>query len=129
MQQFIKQTATDKSLLSGYEKTAILLGELDASSYNIVMAELSLSSKQQRKIRKAMKKLGKYNRDDYRQSKRENEVLEETIDFLKARNLTVRKNQNAAKLNLSQNVQSDFSNMSINNPEGVAKILKNWLSQ
>ena len=65
MEELIKQTGTGPKL-TGYEKVAILLGELDNEAYYKVMSELSLSRKQFHKIRKAMKKLGKYNPHDYR---------------------------------------------------------------
>lgn len=130
MEQLIKQTGEGPSL-SCYEKIAILLGELDAEAYDKVMAHLSFTTKQLRKIRKAMKKLGKYNPHDYRQSKKETTVLSELFDFFRRRNISTRKtfNTSSLKLNLTNAEQTDMKNVAISNPEDVANILKSWLKE
>ena len=132
MEELIKQTGTGPKL-TGYEKVAILLGELDNEAYYKVMHELSLSRKQFHKIRKAMKKLGKYNPHDYRQTVKETSVLSELVSFLKGRNHYQSSSLRSAslKLNLNQNNNTDnqMKDMVKNNPEDIANILKTWLKE
>lgn len=130
MEELIKQTGSGPKLTS-YEKIAILLGELDSEAYYKVMSELTLTRKQVHKIRKAMKKLGKYNPHDYRQTIKETSVLSELLSFLKSRNHSPSDSLRATslKLNLNQNSNSDMKDMVKNNPEDIANILKTWLKE
>lgn len=127
MNKLIKQTSKTP-VLSGYEKTAILLGELGKETGNLVLRNLNLSVKQSKKIRKAMKKLGKYNPDDYFQVGKEIQVLSETVSFLRNR-LTIRGKSTKLAINLETPVQKDeeISNVAKQKPDEIAKILKSWL--
>lgn len=128
MEKLIKQT--EKTPLSGYEKTAILLGELGTETSSAVLKHLDLSFKQSRKIRKAMKKLGKYNPNDYKQVGRELQVLSETVFYLK-RKIEASPKKADLSLQLNLNTENDaakhVSEAVKNNPDEIAKILKSWL--
>lgn len=129
MEQLIKETGSGP-VLSGYEKTAILLGELDAQSFDLVMNELPLNRVQLKKIRKAMKKLGKYNPHDYRQTVKETSVLGEMMNFFRRRNITTNKNPvSSLKLNLNSQQNTDVTKVTSENAAEIANILKTWLNE
>lgn len=127
MDKLIKQTG-NTPVLSGYEKTAILLGELGKQTGNLVLKNLNLSVKQSKKIRKEMKKLGKYNPDDYFQTGKEVQVLSETVRYLKQK-LLMRGKSTKLAINLDKPVQKndEISHVAQQNPDEIAKILKSWL--
>ncbi|MCQ2590733.1 MAG: hypothetical protein MJ179_09950 [Treponema sp.] len=129
MEQLIKQTSSGP-VLNGYEKTAILLGELDNEAFHLVMEQLNLSRKQLNKIRKEMKKLGKYNPNDYRQTRKETSVLSEMVNFFRRINHAERKSEDL-RINLNANIQHNDSvkNLAAENPDAIANILKTWLSE
>ena len=78
---------TNKVPLKGYEKAAVLLGELGPETSKPVLEALRLSRKESKKIRKNIKKLGRYNPNNYKQVSRELSVLTDTINYGKAKGI------------------------------------------
>lgn len=127
MEQLIKQTGKTP-ILSGYEKTAILLGELGPENSIEILNKLNLSPKQTRLIRKEIKKLGKYDRNNFFQVGKELQVLNETVSYVEKRALIRRSTMNKSSvLNIQNNDANEISQAAKKNPDEIAKILKSWL--
>ncbi|MBO5100328.1 MAG: hypothetical protein J6B63_03365 [Treponema sp.] len=115
--------------MTGYEKIAILLGELGVSTSEAILNRLNLSTEELVKIRKNIKALGgKYNPFDENQVARENAVLEEFKRYGEMRGI-YKDVPHAAFIKTGESsVQNNVRNMAVENPEALAKVLSSWLS-
>ena len=134
MDKFIKTT---KGNLSGIEKAAILLAEIgpsDNSNYDALFEALHLSTDEIKKLRKAMKKLGRYApaRANYEegmdQIHREQAVLQEALAFGKRKGIAPNVSE-SKRLNkiVDQNETAKIQKLVAENPDDVAKVLRSWL--
>jgi len=134
MEGFIRTT---KPSLSGLEKVAILLAELGPffnSNYDQLYGALHLSDKEIRKIRKAMKKLGRYApakvsyEKGMEQIQQEQSVLQEALDYGVRKGIVSKTYGNGGKT-LKDFIPADIKNIANQNPEDVAKVLRSWLGE
>ena len=134
MEGFIRTT---KPSLSGPEKVAILLAELGPffnSNYNQLYGALHLSDEEIRKIRKAMKKLGRYApakvsyEKGMEQIQQEQSVLQEALDYGVRKGIVSKTDGNGGKT-LKDFIPADIKNIANQNPEDVAKVLRSWLGE
>ena len=136
MEKLIKTT---KTVLSGSEKVAILLAEIGPmfnSDYDLLYESLHLSTDEIKKIRKAMKRLGRYSPTtvDYEtgmeQIKREQTVLKEALDFGARRGIIHKEtHRTLAKTTDKLIIPAELKNLVNQNPEEVAKLLRDWLEK
>ena len=134
MEGFIRTT---KPSLSGPEKVAILLAELGPffnSNYDQLYGALHLSDEEIRKIRKAMKKLGRYApakvsyEKGMEQIKQEQSVLQEALNYGVRKGIVSKTGENDGK-SIKDYIPADIKNIANQNPEDVAKVLKSWLGE
>lgn len=119
-QNFIKTVQ-----LSGPQKAAILIGELDSSFLEYL--KTFLTKKEFQKLTKEFLKLGtKYNPQDSFDVKRELSVLYELEDYGKKRGI-YKEVQHFAKT--TQNNENNFSDIIKNDPNSLAKVLSKWLKE
>ncbi|WP_315324623.1 hypothetical protein [Treponema socranskii] len=123
MNDFIK---TAMPHISGLQKAAILLGELDRDASSAVFACLHLSDSERKMLVSAFKRLGQYNSRDERQVLRENAVLQEALDYGAARRIFIAPRKGAGKTGAVRS-SGDIAHMAKTDPDAVAKIIKNWL--
>lgn len=121
---FIKVTEK-KSELSGYQKTAILLGELGNTNSAEILKQLSLKPSQMKKIRIAMKKLGTFSHSDAVQVSNEIQVLNETTNYGIAKGIL--STSKGSDSYMKDFVNSRKKEIQTYDSESVAKVLKNWL--
>ena len=134
MEQFIK---TITPSLTGPEKVAILLAEIGPffnSNYDQLYGAMHLSDEEIKKIRKAMKKLGRYApaKVSYEkgmdQIQQELSVLQEALDY-GVRKGIVSKSSGSSGKTLKDFIPADIKNIANQNPEDVAKVLRSWLGE
>ena len=134
MEGFIRTT---RPSLSGLEKVAILLAELGPffnSNYDQLYGALHLSDEEIRKIRKAMKKLGRYApakvsyEKGMEQIQQEQSVLQEALDYGVRKGIVSKTDGNGGKT-LKDFIPADIENIANQNPEDVAKVLRSWLGE
>lgn len=125
MEGFVKQTKTKS--LNGYLKAAILLGELGQDAGQLVLNSLNLSKKQSHKIRKNMKKLGKYNPNDLSQINREISVLNETIRYGKLKGIF--DESKTVKNTFISKTENNLKQMANEDPNSIANVIKMWLDK
>jgi flagellar motor switch protein FliG len=134
VEQFIKTTTTS---LSGPEKVAILLAEIGPffnSNYDQLYGALHLSDEEIRKIRKAMKKLGRYApakvsyEKGMEQIQQEQSVLQEALDYGVRKGIVSKTGGKGGKT-LKDFIPEDVKNIANQNPEDVAKVLRSWLGE
>jgi flagellar motor switch protein FliG len=134
MEGFIRTT---KPSLSGLEKVAILLAELGPffnSSYDQLYGALHLSDEEIRKIRKAMKKLGRYApakvsyEKGMEQIQQEQSVLQEALDYGVRKGIVSKTGGNDGR-SIKDYIPADIKNIANQNPEDVAKVLRSWLGE
>lgn len=134
MEQFIKTT---EPVLSGPEKVAILLAEIGPffnSNYNQLYGAMHLSDEEIKKIRKAMKKLGRYApakvsyEKGMKQIQQEQSVLKEALDYGVRKGIVNKTEGNGGKT-LKDFIPEDVKNIANQNPEDVAKVLRSWLGE
>lgn len=119
-QNFIKTVQ-----LSGPQKAAILLGELDSSFLEYL--KTFLTKKEFQKLTKEFFKLGtNYNSQNSFEVNRELSVLYELEDYAKKRGI-YKEVQHFVKT--TQNNESDFSDIIKNDPNSLAKVLSKWLKE
>ena len=130
MDKFVKVTqdsfnGVSQLKLNGFQKTAILLGELGPMYSMQILDSLKLSKGYTNRIKKEMARLGYYNPNNEFEVARENAVLEETVNFGIKNNLLIyRKSAPVQRNPLQQN------NPALNfNPEDIARVLGEWLKQ
>ena len=123
MNDFIK---TAMPHISGLQKAAILLGELDRDASSAVFACLHLSDSDRKMLVSAFKRLGQYNPRDERQVLRENAVLQEALDYGAAKGIFIAPRKGAGKTGAVRS-SGDITHMAKTDPDAVAKIIKNWL--
>ena len=135
-ENFIKTT---KPALSGPEKVAILLAEIGPffnSNYDQLFGAMHLSDEEIRKIRKSMKKIGRYApakvsfEKGMEQIKQEQSVLQEALEF-GVRKGIVQKSVNIelTPTTLKDFLPSEIKNIANQKPEDVAKVLRSWLGE
>ena len=134
MEQFIK---TITPSLTGPEKVAILLAEIGPffnSNYDQLYGAMHLSDEEIKKIRKAMKKLGRYApakvsyEKGMEQIQQEQSVLQEALDY-GVRKGIVSKSSGSSGKTLKDFIPADIKNIANQNPEDVAKVLRSWLGE
>ena len=134
MDGFIRTT---EPTLSGSEKVAILLAEIGPffnSNYDQLFEAMHLSDEEIRKIRKAMKKLGRYApakvsyEKGMEQIQQEQSVLKEALDY-GVRKGIVSKTSGSSGKTLKDFIPADVKNIANQNPEDVAKVLRSWLGE
>lgn len=134
MEKFIKTTNEN---LSGLEKAAILLAEIgpsDNSNYDALFEALHLSTDEIKKLRKAMKKLGRYApaktnyEDGIKQIQREQSVLLEALAFGKRKGIAsnISESQRLSKL-VDQDESTKIKKLVAEKPDDVAKVIRSWL--
>ena len=137
MEGFIRTT---KPTLSGPEKVAILLAEIGPlfnSKYDELFEALYLSTVEIKKIRKAMKKLGRYSpaqassyENGMEQIARETSVLQEALDYGARRGiLSKRTKVEAFQKTIKQLMPDKIKDMANKNPDDVAKVIRSWLGE
>ncbi len=111
--------------LSGPQKAAILLGELDSSFLEYL--KTFLTKKEFKKLTKEFFKLGvNYNPKDSFEVNRELSVLYELEDYGKKRGIY---KEVPHFVKTTQNNESDFSDIIKNDPNSLAKVLSKWLKE
>ena len=134
MDKFIKTTNEN---LSGLEKAAILLAEIgpsDNSNYDALFEALHLSTDEIKKLRKTMKKLGRYApartnyEDGMKQIQREQAVLQEALAFGKRKGIAsnISESQRLSKL-VDQDESTKIKKLVAEKPDNVAKVIRSWL--
>ncbi|MBP5568932.1 MAG: hypothetical protein J6X54_06900 [Treponema sp.] len=118
---------TNKVPLKGYEKAAVLLGELGPETSKPVLEALRLSRKESKKIRKNIKKLGRYNPNNFKQVSRELSVLTDTINYGKAKGIF--NSARAAENSFVTKTETSLKQMANSNPDTIANVLKMWLEK
>ncbi len=118
--------------MTGYEKIAILLGELGNGASDAVLDRLNLTNEQVEKIRKAMKAVRGYGDKAYdphdpNQVNRELAVLEEVKTYGEFRGI-YREVPHSGLIKTSSNPAENMRSMAQNDPEALAKVLGMWLS-
>lgn len=137
MDGFIRTT---KPALSGPEKVAILLAEIGPlfnSNYDQLFEAMHLSTDEIKKVRKAMKKLGRYapayassHEQGIEQITRESSVLKEALDFGVRRGIAkMPAEKDSTHKTLKDFIPSDLKNLADRKPEDVANVLRTWLSE
>lgn len=138
---FTKQTYTSgEEKITGYQKAAILLGELGREAGGLVMSRLKLTSSQTEKLNAAFSSLEKYNPDDENQVRREISVLQSLIDYFSSRGIVLK----TANVSLADGAgargkkESAFEKIAgsesvkemVNeSPDKFADILKQWIGE
>ncbi|WP_147613310.1 hypothetical protein [Treponema pectinovorum] len=117
--------------MTGYEKIAILLGELGNGASEAVLDRLKLSSEQMNKIKKAMKSVRGYgdkvyDPNDSTQVNRELAVLEEFKRYGELRGI-YREVPHTGLLKTSEGTAQNVRNIASTDPEAMAKVLALWL--
>lgn len=135
MEKFIMPT--EDSSLSGRMKAAILLSEMDAKTYKMLMDKMKLNPKQMKDLMSAMEVLGStYNPTDERQVKRENKVLTEALEygcmkgiFSPTKLAYITDEERLIKSGQKQDPRvENIRNMLNSNSDGIANILANWIN-
>ncbi len=137
MEKFIKTT---KPSLSGPEKVAILLAEIGPffnSNYDELFEHLHLSTKEIKKIRKAMQKLGRYSpayastyEKGMEQIAKESSVLQEALDYGARRGILSKQSKVAAFQNTVRNMMpNNIKDIANQNPEDIANVIRTWLGE
>ena len=136
MDGFIRTT---KPALSGSEKVAILLAEIGPffnSNYDELFEKMHLSADEIKKVRKAMKKLGRYapakksNENGLEQIAKEQSVLQEVLEFGARRGIAkLPATKETAHRTLKDFILSDVKNIAKQNPVDVANVLRSWLKE
>lgn len=136
MDKFIKTTNEN---LSGLEKAAILLAEIgpsDNSNYDALFEALHLSADEIKKLRRAMKKLGRYApartnyEDGMKQIQREQSVLKEALAFGKRKGIAsnISESKRIERI-VDQKETSKIQKLVAENPDNVAKVIRSWLDK
>ncbi len=120
--------------MTGYEKIAILLGELGNGASDAVLDKLNLSSEQITKIRKAMKAVRGYGSkvydpEDSSQVNRELAVLEEFKSYGELRGIYREVPHTGFIKTEGGSAQQNLRNAAAVNPEAIAKALSQWLKE
>lgn len=137
MDGFIRTT---KPALSGPEKVAILLAEIGPffnSNYDELFEKLHLSTKEIKKIRKAMQKLGRFApayassyEKGMEQINRESSVLQEALDYGARRGILSKQTKiQAFQKSVKQMMPDKIKDMANQNPDDVAKVIRSWLGE
>ena len=125
--------------LTGPEKVAILLAEIGPlfnSNYDQLFGAMHLSDEEIRKIRKSMKKIGRYApakvsyEKGMEQIKQEQAVLQEALEYGVRKGIV----QKSVNTELTPTTLKDFIPLEIKNianqkPEDVANVLRKWIGE
>lgn len=123
MDKLIKVTDSEKTL-TGYQKVAILLGELGPEGSKPVLEVLNLKIKEVKKIRKELKKLGNYN---FSQIKNEIKVLESVTKYGLAKGIFKKPSISRTDIIIEEN-KKEIKSMVSQTPDDIANVLRSWLS-
>lgn len=120
--------------MTGYEKIAILLGELGNGASDAVLDKLNLSGEQIAKIRKAMKAVRGYGNkvydpEDPSQVNRELAVLEEFKSYGELRGIYREVPHTGFIKTDGGSAPQNLRNAAAINPEAIAKALSQWLKE
>jgi flagellar motor switch protein FliG len=118
---------TNKRPLKGYEKAAVLLGELGPETSKPVLDALKLTRKESRRIRKNIKKLGRYNPNNFNEVNRELSVLTDTINYGKAKGIF--NSARAIENSFIKKTETSLKQMANSDPDSIANVLKLWLEK
>lgn len=122
---FVKTTG-EKQRLTGYQKAAILLGELGNYPGLSVIEALKLTPQESKKIRTAMKSLGKYPRN-LNDILREEKVLKETLRFGEVKGIFTPEPKEDPQTKILHQNQKDVTQMLQDNPEVITNLIRSWL--
>jgi hypothetical protein len=133
LERFIKTTAAE---LSGPQKAAILLAEIGPllnNNYNELYKHLKLSTLEIEKLRIAMENLTPYLKTEPKnidEIYREQAVLAEAINFGRQRGIfhPIPKEQ-LKNTHVKTTQAGTIASMVNENPEGVAKLVSQWLDE
>ena len=117
MEKLIKVTAEEKKL-SGFEKTAILLGELGPQNSDRILKIINLTTKEMKKINSVLRKLNRKPVNDTQIKHNEVAVLSEAVRYGKQKGII-----NPIETDHTQG----FKKMADSNPQAVANILSSWI--
>lgn len=114
--------------LTGPQKAAILLGELDSSFLEYL--KNFLTKKEYKKLAEEFAKLGtNYNPENSFEVKRELAVLYELEDFGKKRGIYKEVSHFEKTTQNPQNNEKKFSDIIKNDPNSLANVLSKWLKE
>lgn len=114
--------------LTGPQKAAILLGELDSSFLEYL--KNFLTKKEYKKLAEEFAKLGaNYNPENSFEVKRELAVLYELEDFGKKRGIYREVPHFEKTTQNPQNNEKNFSDIIKNDPNSLANVLSKWLKE
>lgn len=122
---FVKTTG-QKEKLTGYQKAAILLGELGNYPGLEVIEALKLTPQESKKIRQAMRALGKYPRN-INDILREEKVLKESLRFGEVKGIYTPAPKEDPQTQMLHKNQQDVSQMLQDNPEVITNLIRSWL--
>jgi len=117
MEKLIKVTEKERKL-SGYEKTAILLGELGPQNSDRILKILNLSTKELKKINSVLKKLNRQPVNNAQIKHNEVAVLSEAVRYGKQKGIIYP---------VEKDHSQGFRKMADNNPQAIANILSSWI--
>lgn len=120
--------------MTGYEKIAVLLGELGNGASDAVLDKLNLTGEQISKIRKAMKKVRGYGNkvydpEDPTQVNRELAVLEEFKSYGELRGIYREVPHTGFIKTGDESAQQNLRNVASVDPQAIAKALSQWLNE
>lgn len=117
--------------LSGYEKIAVLLGELGVETSERLLQSLHLSTEEIIKIWKKIASLGEYNPNNSFHVDRENTVLEEFKKFGEFRGIyrEVPHNQPQPNGFIKVDGLAEIRDEVLRNPDDIANVLRSWINE
>ncbi|MCR4742689.1 MAG: hypothetical protein K5866_07475 [Treponema sp.] len=127
MDNFIKISGSIPKL-SGYQKAAILLGELGPEASKEVKEFIKLTQKENKKLRNAFKNLGPYPRN-INDIIREEKVLAEAINYGKVKGIYTPIEKVDLQAQYLKKNQAQVSKMLNDSPDTITNVIKNWLDQ
>ncbi|MBQ0050543.1 MAG: hypothetical protein KBT11_00595 [Treponema sp.] len=112
--------------LNGFQKVAILLGEIGSEAGAMVLSNLNLSTPEITAIRKEMENLGYFNPHNQFHVMREYAVLNEAANFGSIRGIYREVPHHLTK---SEQTKENLENISRESPQEIAKLLKMMLEK
>ena len=125
MANMIKVTNSEPRL-SGYEKCAILLGELGVDNSQPVLDKLQLKPKETKKLLKTFKQLKKFSYNNPQDLQNEISVLQSVTNYGIYKGLLKKPALSKTDVFIEQN-KKEVESMVKTNVTDIANILKNWL--
>lgn len=120
--------------MTGYEKIAVLLGELGNGASDAVLDKLNLTGEQISKIRKAMKNVRGYGNkvydpEDPAQVNRELAVLKEFKSYGELRGIYREVPHTGFIKTGDESAQQNLRNVAAVDPQAIAKALSQWINE